>query len=59
MEPLTTIELRTCKWLGIIALACGAAAELMRFAHGDGPVLPWTHRETARRTISRGPTRRR
>jgi len=59
MEPLTTIELRTCKWLGIVALACSTAAELMRLAHSDGPVLWWTHRETARRANSRGQARRR
>ena len=53
MEPLTTIELRTCKWLGIIALACSAAAELLSLAQGNGHALSWTNRETTRRETSR------
>jgi hypothetical protein len=53
MEPLTTIELRTCKWLGIIALACSAAAELMHLAQGNGHAMSWLTRENTRRAISR------
>jgi hypothetical protein len=59
MEPQTTIELRTCKWLGIIALACSAAAELVSIARSNDPFLHWTNREPARRSISRGSVRRR
>ena len=53
MEPLTTIELRTAKWLGIITLACSAAAELMRLANGDGRAISWVTRTNANRAISR------
>jgi hypothetical protein len=53
MEPLTTIELRTCKWLGIVALACSAAAELLSLAQGNGRILSWTTREDTRRATSR------
>ena len=53
MEPLTTIELRTCKWLGIIALACSATAELLSLAQGDGRAMSWLTRESARRADSR------
>ena len=59
MEPLTTIELRTCKWLGIIALTCSAVAELLSLAHANGHALSWSNRENARRAISRGTARRR
>jgi hypothetical protein len=59
MEPLTAIELRTCKWLGVIALACSAAAELLRLAHDTGSAKSWTNRETARRANSRGSARTR
>ncbi len=53
MEPLTTIELGTCKWLGIIALACSAVAELLSLANGNSRTLSWTAREMARRASSR------
>ena len=59
MEPLTTIELGTCKWFGIIALACSAVAELLSLANGNSRTLSWTTRENARRTISRGSARSR
>jgi hypothetical protein len=59
MEPLTTIELGTCKWLGIVALACSAVAELISLANGNSLVLSWMHRETARRASSRGSARNR
>ena len=57
MEPLTTIELRTAKWLGIVVLACSAANELMRLAHSDRRGTSWLTRETFHRAISRGPVR--
>ena len=53
MEPLTTIELGTCKWIGIIALTCSAAAEILHLANGNSRTLPWANRETARRATSR------
>ena len=34
MEPLTTIELGSCGWLGLLALACFAAAELWSLEEG-------------------------
>ena len=59
MKPLTTIELRTCKWLGIIALACSAAAELLSLAQESDRALSWINRENARRAVSRGAARNR
>jgi hypothetical protein len=59
MEPLTTIELGTCKWLGIVALACSAIAELLSLANGNSRALSWATRETARRATSRGSARSR
>jgi hypothetical protein len=53
MEPLTTIELRARKWLGILALACSAAAELVSIARSNDPFPHWTNREPARRAASR------
>jgi hypothetical protein len=53
MEPLTTIELRTAKWLGIIALACSAAAELMRLANEDHRAISRTTRANTSRAITR------
>jgi len=49
MESLTTIELRTCKWLGILALASSAAAKLYALARTpDASLASFSHRETAR-----------
>ena len=53
MKPLTTIELGTCKWLGIVALAFGAVAELLSLANGNSRALSWGTRESARRATSR------
>lgn len=53
MEPLTTIELRTCKWLGIVALAFSAAAELLSLANGNSRSQSWAARASARRVTSR------
>ena len=53
MEPMTKIELGTCKWLGLIALACSAAAELIGLAQGRGFTPSWVARESARRTAHR------
>jgi len=58
MEPLTTIELGSCKWLGIIALACSAVAELLSLANDNSRALSWTTRETARGATSRRSTER-
>ena len=37
MEPLTKIELDTCKWLGALAIACTVAAELLSLADEAKP----------------------
>ena len=49
MEPLTKIELGTCKWLGVLAITCTVAAELLSLAtDGRGA---FTARETLRRSL--------
>ena len=48
MEPLTTIETRTCTWLGIVALVFGAVAELVSLANGNSRTLSCTSRASAR-----------
>ncbi|MBV8979135.1 MAG: hypothetical protein JOZ13_17325 [Alphaproteobacteria bacterium] len=49
MEPLTTIELGSCKWLGILAIACTVAGELIALADDtDAHRLSFTKRETQR-----------
>jgi hypothetical protein len=53
MEPLKTIELGSCKWIGLVALACGAVAELMSLANGNSRVLSWLNRQPARSATSR------
>jgi hypothetical protein len=57
MEPLTTIDLGTCKWLGIVALAFSAAAELLSLANGSSRSSSWVTRDSARRAISRSTVR--
>jgi len=50
MEPLTKIELRTCKWLGVLAFACAVTAELLDLAQSpSGQRTSFAHRETLRR----------
>ncbi len=50
MEPLTTINLGSCKWLGMLVLAGTAAAELMSLAHdGKLDLHSFVGRELARR----------
>ena len=49
MEPLTTIELGTCKWLGIIALAASAVAELLSLTNGNSRALHSAICESARK----------
>ena len=54
MEPLTTIELASCEWLGILALACVLAAEFWNA--GDAPKADratFAGRELTRRAASR------
>jgi len=58
MEPLTKIELGTFKWLGIVALACSAVAELLSLANGNSRALSWITRETTRRATPRHTTSR-
>jgi hypothetical protein len=58
MEPLTTIELRACKWLGILALAASAAAELYALARTRTPCM--RHLPTVKsRTVARAGARAR
>ena len=33
MEPLTRIDLGSCKWLGVLAVACAMAGELIALAN--------------------------
>ena len=49
MEPLTRIELGTCKWLGVLAVTCTVAAELLSLAMDGRGVF--TARETLRRSM--------
>ena len=49
MEPLTKIELGTCKWLGALAIACTVAAELLSLATNGQRTF--TTRETLRRSM--------
>ena len=50
MEPLTKIELRTCKWLGVLAFACAVTAELLDLARGpNGQGATFAARERLRR----------
>jgi len=50
MEPLTKIELRTCKWLGVLAFACAVTAELLDLAQSsNGQRVTFAARERLRR----------
>ena len=51
MEPLTTIELGTCKWLGLLALLGTIAAELLSLANeAQTNVETFAGREMQRRS---------
>ena len=52
MEPLTTIELETCDWLGILLLAGIAAAEAWTLAEHPGKRAMFTGRERAHRAAN-------
>ena len=50
MEPLTKIELRCCKWLGVLAFAGAVTAELVDLAQGPhGQSATFAARERLRR----------
>ncbi len=58
MEPLTKIDLGTCKWLGVIAIACTVAGELLSLANSpDGQRMTFAERELARRFTNRNQAR--
>jgi hypothetical protein len=51
MEPLTKIELGSKKWLGVLAVACTVAGELLSLAgNPEGQRASFVARETIRRT---------
>lgn len=51
MEPLTKIEIRSKKWLGVIAVACTVAGELLTLADNpEGQRASFIARETIRRS---------
>ena len=53
MEPLTKIELGSCTWLGIIAIACAVAGELLTLANNpEGKRTSFVERENARRAAN-------
>ena len=50
MEPLTKIELGSATWLGLLAIACAVAGELLTLADNpEGKRTSFTERELARR----------
>lgn len=50
MEPLTKIELGSCTWLGLIAIACAIAGELLTLADNpEGQRTSFVEREKLRR----------
>jgi len=60
MEPLTKIELNNATWLGLLAIACAVAGELLALA--DNPQSQRTsfvERETERRAANAQPDRSR
>ena len=53
MEPLTKIELGNCTWLGLVALACAVAGELLTLADNpEGKRTSFVERENARRAAN-------
>ncbi len=53
MEPLTKIELGSCTWLGLLALAFAVAGELLTLADNpQGQKTTFVERELARRAAS-------
>ena len=53
MEPLTKIELGNCTWLGLIAIACAVAGELLTLADNpEGKRTSFVERENARRAAN-------
>ncbi len=53
MEPLTKIELGSCTWLGLIAIACAVAGELLTLVDNpEGKRTSFVKRELARRAAS-------
>lgn len=51
MEPLTKIQLNSATWLGLLAIACAVAGELLTLADNpEGKRTSFVDRELARRT---------
>lgn len=50
MEPLTKIELSSATWLGLLAIACAVAGELLTLADNpEGKRTSFAERELVRR----------
>jgi len=50
MEPLTKLELGSATWLGLLAIACAVAGELLTLADNpQGKRTSFVERENARR----------
>ena len=53
MEPLTKIELGNATWLGLLAIACAVAGELLTLADNpEGKRTSFVEREDARRAAN-------
>jgi hypothetical protein len=60
MEPLTKIALSECTWLGLLAIACAVAGELLTLADNpQGERTSFVERELARRAPNRQQARSR
>jgi hypothetical protein len=60
MEPLTKITLGGSEWLGVLAIACTVAGELLSLADSPtGQRTSFVHRENIRRAVGRSPGRSR
>jgi hypothetical protein len=56
MEPLTKIELGSCTWLGLLAIACTVAGELLTLADNpQGQRTSFVERELTRHAANRQP----
>jgi len=53
MEPLTKIELGSCTWIGLIAIGCAVAGELLTLADNpEGKRTSFAERENERRAAN-------
>lgn len=52
MEPLTKIEIGNSHWLGVLAIACTVASELLHLANNpEGQRVSFVDREMLRRAF--------